>query len=306
MDPEAPTFLGLPRQPELDSLNADIAILGVPTGVPYPSPGLASGCAEAPRAIRERSLRFARFLGHHDFDLNGPLLEDSALRIVDCGDVATPAEATAAVRTILDLGAVPIVLGGDDSIPIPVLRAYEGRTPITVVQIDAHLDFRDEVDGVREGYSSPMRRASEMEWVERILQVGLRGVGSARSGDVADAEAAGNVLIAAREVHRLGVETVFDRLPEASPCFISLDCDALDPSLMPAVAAPMPGGLSFDQAADLLRGVAARAPVVGMALTEMVPALDVNGVSALTGVRLIANLIGAMARSGQITPANAP
>ncbi len=90
--------------------------------------------------------------------------------------------------------AVPIVLGGDDSIPIPVLAAYEGRGPITVLQVDAHLDFRDEVAGVRNGYSSPMRRASEMEHVDDLFQVGLRGVGSARARDVADARARGNTL----------------------------------------------------------------------------------------------------------------
>jgi len=67
-----------------------------------------------------------------------------------------------AVRKILKAGALPMILGGDHAIPIPVLRAYEGRGPITLVQIDAHIDWRDDFNGVRDGLSSPIRRASEM------------------------------------------------------------------------------------------------------------------------------------------------
>ena len=90
-------------------------------------------------------------------------------------DRGNSAATTAAVTAILERGAVPVCIGGDDSVPIPILRAYAGRGPLTVLQVDAHLDFRDEVHGVREGYSSPMRRASEMDHVTRIVQVGLRG-----------------------------------------------------------------------------------------------------------------------------------
>ncbi|HEX6655473.1 MAG TPA: arginase family protein, partial [Candidatus Limnocylindria bacterium] len=181
---------------------ADVVILGIPFGVPYPTPGLTAGCADGPAAIRARSQRLARFVGNHDFDLGGPMIPAGAqLRVVDAGDVAGSPDdgpgnaqrAEVAVRAILAAGALPIVLGGDDSIPVPVLRAFDAWGPLTVVQVDAHLDFRDEVAGVRDGYSSPMRRASEMAHVQRIVQVGLRGVGSARGGDVADARAAGNL-----------------------------------------------------------------------------------------------------------------
>ena len=288
-----PTFLGAPRVDRLAEVpSGAIAVLGVPYGIRYPSQ--AHDCSDAPRAIRERSQRFAAFAGHFDFDAGGPVPLDGPAPLIDCGDVADGASATEAVRTILDRGAVPVVLGGDDSIPIPVLRAYEGRSPLTVVQVDAHLDFRDEVDGVREGYSSPMRRASEMPWVERIVQVGPRGIGSATPADVRDAEAAGNVLVTAREVHELGVATVFDHLPGGGRYFVALDCDGLDPSVMPAVNAPLPGGLTFDQAAGLLRGLARRGAVAGLSITELVPERDINGLSAVAAVRLITVLIGAV------------
>ncbi|HEX2222070.1 MAG TPA: arginase family protein, partial [Candidatus Limnocylindria bacterium] len=128
------TFLGLPSA-ELASVDADVVILGAPHGVAYPLPGMATDCADAPAAIRRRSARLARFAANHDFDLDGPMLPagadgSPALRVVDCGDVpgsrgdgaANVAGIERAVRTLVERGAIPLVLGGDDSVPIPVLR----------------------------------------------------------------------------------------------------------------------------------------------------------------------------------------
>jgi len=302
------TFLGLPSvvPDRLVAGSADVAILGIPYGVPYPTPGLTAGCADAPPAVRARSQRLARFADHHDFDLGGPMLVGSPpLRMVDAGDVAGSADdgpgnaarAEAAVEALLGAGAVPIIIGGDDSVPIPVLRAYRDRGPLTVVQIDAHLDFRDEVAGVRDGYSSPMRRASEMPHVERIVQVGLRGVGSARTPDLADARAAGNTLVTARELRERGVAWLVGELPADASVFIVFDLDGLDPSVAPAVSGTSPGGLSYDEGGDLLAGLATRCHLAGAAFTELVPARDLNGVSALVVVRLLMRLLGAVDRA---------
>jgi agmatinase len=303
-----PSFLGLPavQLADLEPGAADLAIIGIPHGVAYPTAARTEGCAAAPDAIRARSQRLARFADHHDFDLDGPMLVGvPPLRILDAGDVAgDPADgagnasrASAAVRAILDARAVPIILGGDDSVPIPVLRAYAGRGPLWVLQVDAHLDFRDEVAGVRDGYSSAMRRAAEMRHVERIVQVGLRGVGSARAADVADARAAGNRLVTARELRERGVPALLDELPADASVFIAFDCDGLDPSIVPAVSGASPGGLSYEQAADLLQGAATRCRIAGAAFTELVPARDHDQLSALVVVRLIMRLIGGIDRA---------
>jgi agmatinase len=306
MSPE--TFLGVPSV-EIGAISAgetEAVILGVPHGVPYPTPGQAAGCADAPAAVRERSRRMGRFADHHDFDLDGPMVPDEAgFRVVDGGDVpGTPedgpgnaARAETAVRAVLAARAVPIVIGGDDSVPIPVLRAFADAGPLTVLQVDAHLDFRDQVSGVRDGYSSPMRRASEMGHVERIVQVGLRGVGSARPSDVADARAAGNQLVTARELDERGVAWLLEQLPAGASVFLSFDLDGIDPSVAPAVSAASPGGLSFQQASDLVQGMARHCRVAGATFTELVPALDANGVSALVVVRLVSQLLGSMARA---------
>jgi agmatinase len=290
-------FLGLPVEIDLARMAAEVAILGVPHGWPYPRPGATAGCAAAPAAVRERSQPMARFRGHWDFDLGAPMLPDDGPRTVDAGDVpgsahdgpGNAARTEAAVRAILSAGAVPICIGGDDSVPIPILRAFADHGPLTVVQVDAHLDYRDEVDGVRDGYSSPMRRASEMAHVERIVHVGLRGVGSARVSDAADSRAAGNLLVTARELRERGVPWLLEQLPADASVFVAFDCDGLDPAVFPAVSAAAPGGLSYPDASALIAGLAGR--VAGAVVTEFVPDRDPDGHAALVVARLMARLI---------------
>jgi agmatinase len=203
------------------------------------------------------------------------------------------------VQAILACGAVPIVLGGDDAVPIPVFRAYEGRGPFTLVQIDAHIDWRHEVGGVTEGYSSTMRRASELPWIGRIVQVGARGVGSARPAEVRDALAYGATIIAAREVQRRGMDFVLGQVPDGGDYLVTIDCDGLDLSVMPGVNAPTPGGLSYYQVLDLLHGLARKGRIAGCDIVELAPSRDPLGISALVAGRLVINLMGAMIRSGQ-------
>lgn len=287
-------FLGAPVETDPDQLSADVAILGIPHGWPYPDPGLTAGCAAAPGAIRGRSARMARFRGHWDFDLGAAWLSaEGPPRLVDAGDVpgspddgARNAERSeAAVRAILERGTMPLVLGGDDSTTIPFLRAFERRAPVTVVQVDAHLDFRDEVDGVRHGYSSPMRRASEMSHVAAVLQVGLRGVGSARPTDVADARHAGHHLVTATELREQGIgPSVLERLAPDGRVVLVFDADGLDPSVCPAVSGLAPGGLSYAEAVALIGGIGPR--LVGAIFTELVPGRDVNEIGTLAIARL--------------------
>ena len=300
------SFINAPVESDLTSLNADVAILGVPYAIPYRMGQSAN--FSAPGYLREKSLRFANAREpHYNFDFGGELLGGQDVRIVDCGDVpgdpmdhrGNVERATEAVRTILSRGAVPIVFGGDDAVPIPVLRAYEEYGPVVLVQIDQHLDFKDEREGVREGYSSPMRRASEMDWVTQIVQIGLHGMGSALTSDVEAARAAGNMLFTDQEVHEEGMDTVLDKIPAASNYFITIDVDGLDPTICPAVSHPEPGGLTFAETVTLLRGLAAKGRVVGMDMVEFIPDHDLHGLAGHTMGRLVLNLIHAMIRAGQ-------
>jgi len=306
-----PTFVGAPRlasAADLATLDADVAVVGIPFGYPYDMAGSTSPSSTAPGAIREQSFRYGKYLAHFDFDFDGELFAGRDVRIVDCGDVAmTPGAfaennraATDVIRAILDRGAFPVVLGGDDAIPIPVFRAYEGHGPICIVQIDAHLDWRDEINGVREGLSSPMRRASELPWVRGMAQIGIRGVGSARRAEVDAARAYGSVIIPAAEVHRDGVAAALGHVPVADRYYVTIDADGFDPAIAPGVGYPSFGGLTYFQATDLLRGLAAKGQVVGVDVAEVVPSVDLNGVTSQLCARLILNLLGALAQQGRI------
>ena len=304
------TFLGLPSATVDDLGGADIAVIGAPCATPYPSVG--PYCKDAPAAIRAASATYSGIRHHHNFDLGGPMLVDGT-SAVDTGDVPwddTAFEANrAAIRhtceTVLATGAVPVVLGGDDSIPIPVLQAYANHGPLTVVQIDAHIDWRDEVQGERWGLSSTMRRASEMAHVGEMIQVGRRGVGSARPADLAAAEARGVHFFGAHDVHRAGLQAVLDRVPIGGNVFVTVDVDGLDPSLVPGVIGPEPGGLTYYEAIDIIDGVADRARIVGFDAVEFVPDRDVNGIGALTTFRLTAHAIGRISRQRASAAASA-
>src|ERR1700722_9180963 len=206
------TFLYARLVERLDDLSAHNAFLGIPYGNAYDYHAIVNDQANAPAAMRRASDRLIRSIERYDFDLGGPLYDGKAIDVVDCGDVrAEPGDtvghlkrAEQVVRRILAAGAMPIVLGGDHGIPIPVLRAFEGQGPITLVQIDQHIDWRDEVNGVREGLSSPIRRASEMPHIGEIFQIGLRATGSAHTEEVEAARAYGAHLRCRLVLHHAG------------------------------------------------------------------------------------------------------
>jgi len=303
-----PSFLGMPRCGDLETLDADIAIIGVPFSYPYTMAAETWLSGSAPAAIREQSLRLAGTLSHYNFEFDGKLLGEREVRIADCGDVAMqPGQfeennraVTEAIQAILARGAFPIVLGGDHGVTAPVLGAYEGHGPLCAVQFDAHLDWRDEVNGVRFGQSSPMRRASEMPWVRAMIQIGLRGAGSARQAEIDAACQFGSILVRAEELHRVGVDEVLRRLPAAKAYYISVDADGLEASIAPGVGFPSFGGLTYWEAVNLLRGVAQRGKVAGFDLVEVVPSLDVGSSTSLLSAQLILTMIGALAHTGQI------
>ena len=302
-----PTFAGLPTR-TLDTLHGiAIAILGASDASPYVA-GETSHAAPAPAAIRHASQLFAAQLKQYDFDLASALLRSDAdeARIGDFGDIPTnPADAegnrariTEAVRRVLDAGAKPLVLGGDDSVPIPVFAAFEGHGPLTIVQIDAHVDWGRTIRDNPLGYGSPMRRASEMPWFTGMVQVGMRGLGSGMADQMDDARAWGSHIVTARALRRAGVAPVLDLVPRGVPVVLSIDCDGLDPSVLPAVNMPTPGGLDMIELTELLQGVATRAPIAGCNLVELVPARDPSGLSSTVAARIALTVLGLMLHGG--------
>jgi len=288
------TFLGVGRVGEVERPAA--VILGAPVVSPYPD--RAPHSTEAPAAIRAASMRMANFIGHHDFDTDAPFASWHG-RLADAGDLPLdpldPAGNRLLVRDavagVLALGALPILFGGDDSTGIPFLAAWEGRGPVTVVQLDAHLDYRDEVNGFRFGYSSPMRRAMEMRWVQRVIHLGQRGVGSARPSDVQDSLDAGNLIVPARDLMDRGTMAWADLLDRSETFVIVLDVDGIDPTQLPAVRAPVPSGPDLAFVTSLFSRLVRRGTFAGLVITELEPPLDVNGISSLAVARLVCRLL---------------
>jgi agmatinase len=302
----SPTFLGLPNSAVDDALGGlvpRIVLFGAGFGSAYPG-SEDTGHALAADAIRAASQEDAPLIDHFDFDLGGPLFDGKPVSCIDIGNIKTThhdnagnrASIEAQTRQVLDQKAVPILLGGDCSVTIPFLSAFAGRGPIWVLQIDAHIDWRDEVRGERYGYSSPMRRASEMPEVAGMVQVGLRSVGSARPSDVNDALAYGSRFVTARDMQSQGVEAALSHIPDGANVVISLDCDSIDPAIMPGVAARTPGGLTYTHIIDLISGVGKKARIAGFDLVEFYPPADVDGLSALTAARILVNTIGTIVR----------
>lgn len=298
----SPPFLGLPDR-LADGHIPRAVIFGARHGSKYPGED-SDGHALAADAIRRASQDDVSNVEHWDFDLGGSLFDGGPICCIDAGDVPTVAHDNlgnrdlieAKTREILALPAVPLMLGGDDSVVIPFLAGFADIGPIWILQIDAHIDWRDEVHGERYGYSSPMRRASEMTHVVGMVQVGMRSVGSARQGEVDAARQYGSRIVTARDVDAQGIDIALQHIPEGSRVVITLDCDGLDPGIMPGVAARTPGGLTYGQVIDLIAGVGRRAKIIGFDLVELYPPSDVDGLSALTASRLLVNAIGAVVR----------
>ena len=303
------SFLDFPLARDLDGENAAIGIVGIPFGLPYSESDWPNDQSNAPDALRgfasDADVAYTR--AHYDFDLGGPLLDGQSIEVVDYGNVTADhrdprqhyARAEDVARTLFARGTVLVSLGGDHGIPIPVLRALEvlGRT-ITLVQVDAHLDWRHEINGETEGYSSPIRRASEMPWIGDIVQIGLRGIGSARTAEVDAARAYGCRLLDAYTVHEWGIGYVLNQIPDGGPYYLTIDADGVDPTIMPGVYAQTPGGLSWLQIRGLIHGLVKKGPVVGMDLVEIAPRYDVGNITLIHAERLLVNFIGASVRAG--------
>jgi agmatinase len=297
-------FMG--TTPARDARGAHAAIFAAPHGTPYRGSDnrIHEKSADSYRkALQEDST----WLEHWDFDFDGPLIPNKNVKAVDLGNLSTKSKEgaanrkkiEAATKSILNHGAVPIMFGGDDSVPIPFLQAFAGGPAITVVQIDAHIDWRDTRENERNGFSSTMRRASEMEHVWRIVQVGARGLGSAREQEINDAQNWGAHLVPARKFFAEGIASVVSHIEPDSLCVICLDLDVLDSSTMPAVAYPSPGGLSFLQVTDLIAAIAAKATIGGFAMVEFVPKRDLNGTATFTAARIASHVLARVLRQAK-------
>lgn len=297
------TFLGVPSA--TNAAHADVTIFGAVHGTAYAGTQLAQPSETGPDAVRRAITAASVHIDHWDFDFDGPLLNDGALKVVDLGNVPTTPHANEknrdaienATRDIRVHGAMPILIGGDDSTAIPFMKGLSDLPALHILQIDAHIDWRDHIADEQFGYSSTMRRASELSNVQSITQVGIRAVGSARREEVETATSWGARIFTVQKSRALGMTTVADALPRHGHLLIHIDLDALDPSICPGVNALSPGGLRLDEVTDLI-GVAMKdRTLAGLSVVELDPAADINAMTATVAGRLICHVLGHLARS---------
>ncbi len=283
-----------------DNINADVAILGVPNDM---GTQWRSGARFGPRAVREASTLFS--FGHsgaYDHESDAMYLTEEEVKMVDVGDAdivhtdmdQSHANTQLAVSKILEAGAMPVVIGGDHSITTPVLRAFRDQGPVHVIHFDAHLDFVDERHGVREGHGNPIRRASEMDHITGMTQMGIRNVSSSNRDDFNAARAAGSDIMSVRDVRRLGVEGVLDRIPQGKAYYITIDIDGFDPSIAAGTGTPSHGGFLYYEVIEIIQALAKRSKgnIIGMDLVEVAPAYDRTDSTAILAAQVLMNSIG--------------
>lgn len=291
------TFGKRPHVEDWKAIDADVAVLGAPFdfGTQW-----RSGARFGPRGVREASTLFSfGHAGAYDHEDDAVYL-GADVRIVDMGDAdivhtnteTSHANIEAGVRAALAAGALPVVIGGDHSINIPCIRAFEGEAPIHILQIDAHLDFVDERHGVRHGHGNPMRRAAEQAHVTGLTQVGIRNVSSTAREGYEDARRMGSDILSVRQARAIGPQGVADRIPEGARVYVTIDIDAFCPSIAPGTGTPSHGGFLYYDVLELLQAVARRNPVAGIDLVEVAPDYDPTGSTSILAAQVLLNFLG--------------
>lgn len=298
------TFGKYPYVSDWGAIEADVAVLGAPFdfGAQW-----RSGARMGPRAIREASTLFAfGHAGAYDHEDDVTYLDPAKVSIVDIGDadiihtdtIQSHANIEHGVRQILKAGALPVVLGGDHSVNIPCINAFDDQEPIHVVQIDAHLDFVDERHGVRYGHGNPMRRAAEKPYVTGLTQIGIRNVSSTAREGYEDARKMGSDILSVRQMRRLGVKDTLARIPEGKRYYLTIDIDAFDPSIAPGTGTPSHGGFLYYDVLELIDGLAQRGDIVGVDLVEVAPDYDLSGSTSILAAQILLNTIGRILHHG--------
>ena len=294
------TFMRLPHVTDLTDV--DFAIVGVPfdTGGTY-----RVGARFGPSGIREHSVLLRPY---------NPVLDVDIFAVcsgVDYGDLpVTPGylpesheqikKGTAAIFTA---GVIPIFLGGDHSVSLPILRAAATRYgPLALVHFDSHSDLWPSYFGGKDTHGTPFRRALEEGLIDpsRSSQIGLRGP----LYDAADAQMSNNEgfnIVTGPELHRRDFAEVIKEIQiraGASPAYLSFDIDFVDPAFAPGTGTPEVGGFTSAQCQELIRGLLG-INFVAFDMVEVMPAYDPANITSLLAANLVYEFLSLIALQSQ-------
>jgi agmatinase len=257
-----------------------VAVLGVPFDG---NSSFLRGPADAPALILDALVSpSGNLCSEHGLDLE----TDGRWRAVppvhaDQSDSQRAIEA--AVRSLLASGLRVASLGGDHSVTLPILRAHAERYPgLTVVQLDAHPDLYDHLDGNCDSHACPFARVMEEGLVARLVQVGVRTFTSHQR------EQAGRFGVEAIEMR----DWQLDALVAEHPVYLTLDLDVLDPAFAPGVSHHEPGGMSVRDVLGVIHRL--RGKLVGADIVEYNPRRDLNGVTAMVAAKCLKELLAGL------------
>ena len=291
------TFMRVPRH-DIDP-EIDIGLIGVPfdLGLNY-----RSGPRDAPEAVRSASrlIRLAHPVsGVKPYDL---------CAVADLGDApVNPMSKDLSLEMIQEFyekvraaGIRPISVGGDHTVPLPILRALAKDGPVGLLQIDAHADILDELCGDRVNHATIMRRGHEEGLIDadRVVQIGLRG---SRFGDddLRYGQDAGYRCITIDEYEEIGRAAAISEILRVlgdGPVYITLDVDGLDPSYCPGTPVPEIGGLTPRDVQVMLRALRG-CDVVGADICEVAPCYDPTGITSVTAANMMFEMLCLIAES---------
>jgi len=290
-----PTFLRSDYQSDINDLQADYAVIGVPydEGSPF-MPGARFG----PRSIREHSLRFGSS-GISDFETGKSYLRSAMVenRIVDLGDIdihpsrpeLTMQSLSDTVKTIRKKNAMPIVIGGDHTLTYPVVRAID--QPVHVIQLDAHLDYEKEPEGTFYTNGQSFNLLHPLDQVQSLTQIGIRS----RRDDIESFTRAGDngsQILTMPKWRELGAAGVTAHIPDGETCYVSIDVDVYDLPLVPGCVSGEPDGPDYIEVMDTLKVIAQRFNVIGFDFVEVNPQLDVGtGTTSYLGALTVAQFL---------------
>jgi guanidinopropionase len=306
-DPQAlPRYTGIStffRTPHTETLaDVDIGIIGVPFDLGVTN---RSGTRHGPRAVREQSSLLRRYNGATG------LRPFEAARVRDLGDCwieqpfaleTAQTEIVALYQKIVQAGVVPLSVGGDHSISLPILRAVAAKRPVGMIHIDAHCDTGGDYMGSRLHHGAPFSRSVDEGLLDpaRVIQIGIRGT----TNDLdlwSFSQASGMRVLPMDELQDKGWRYAVEearRVAGAGPLYLSFDIDSLDPSQAPGTGTPEAGGLLMTEALRILRGLRGL-DFVAADLVEVAPSFDPGTLTAFNGASVLFELLCLLAEARQ-------
>jgi len=286
------TMMRLPTATSAEGLDA--CFVGVPLDTGTSN---RAGARFGPRAIRAESCLL------RPYNMATRAAPYDSIQVADIGDVAINTFnlqksmdiVTEAYDEILAHGCVPLTMGGDHTIVLPILRAMKKKYgALGVVHVDAHADVNDTMFGEKIAHGTPFRRAIEEGLIDgnRVAQIGLRGTGYTAE-DFDWSRSLGIRVVQAEECWYKSVAPVMDEVRAKlgdGPVYLSFDIDGLDPSFAPGTGTPEIGGLTIWQALEIIRGCRGL-DIVGCDLVEISPPYDPSGNTALVGANLLYEML---------------